>query len=214
MATLGPAAVLLLAAVVFAETGLLVGFFLPGDSLLFAAGLFVATGVVPVPLAVVVLVTFAAAVLGDQLAYTIGRRGGRSLLGSDRPWTRRMDHHLAAAAGFFERHGPKAVVLARFVPLARTFTPVVAGAAAMPRRTFTAYNMLGGLLWTAGMVLAGYLLGGVPLVARHVELMTVALASVSLIPAAAALLRRRRRSRPAPSGSAVPSDRPHAGVRG
>ncbi len=216
LASLGPAALLLLVAVVFVETGLLLGFFLPGDSLLFAAGLFVATGVMPLPLPLVIAATFTAAVLGDQLAFAIGRRGGRSLLRSRRPWTRRVEHHLAAAARFFDRHGPYAVVLARFVPLARTFTPVVAGATAMRRRTFTAYNALGGLLWTGGLLAAGFLLGGVPLVAHHVELVTVGLVSLSLVPALVAALRRRRRvSDAAATPRTEPRpDRPHAGLPG
>jgi membrane-associated protein len=192
LASLGSAALLLLVGVVFAETGLLVGFFLPGDSILFAAGLFVSTGVIPLPLSLVLAATWAAAVAGDQVGYSIGHRVGPRLFASDtsRWWSRR---HLEAARRFFDRHGTKAVVLARFVPGARTFTPVVAGAVGMPRRRFTAYNVAGGLGWTLAMILAGFFLGGVQVVAAHVELFTLGLIALSLVPAAIAMVRRRRR---------------------
>lgn len=194
LAGLGPAALLLLMVVIFAETGLLVGFFLPGDSLLFAAGLLVAAGTIPLPLGLVIAGTGASAVAGDQVAYAIGHRYGARLLARHRTrwWSRR---HLLAARGFFERHGPQAVVLARFVPLARTFTPVVAGAVGMPRRRFTTYNVIGGFAWTAGVTLAGYFLGGVPLIAAHVELAILALVAASLLPATWSLIRRLRARR-------------------
>lgn len=167
-------------------------FFLPGDSLLFAAGLFTAAGVIPLPIGLILAGAAASAVAGDQVGFRIGRRLGPRLFapGGRRPWSQR---HVAAAHDFFERHGHKAVVLARFVPLARTFTPVVAGAVGMPARRFTGYNVVGGLLWTTSMLLAGFFLGGVPLIAAHVELATVALIAVSLIPATAAFLRHRMR---------------------
>jgi membrane-associated protein len=189
---LGPVAVLVLIAVVFAETGLLVGFFLPGDSLLFAAGLLVASGALPVPLAVVIVATWLAAATGDQVAYWIGGRVGARLLGGrGSRWV--PSRHVEAARAFFEHHGHKAVILARFVPVARTFTPVVAGTVAMPRRRFTVYNVAGGLLWTTSMCLAGYFLGTVPIVADHVDLVTLGIVALSLVPAAIAVARRRRR---------------------
>lgn len=193
LADLGGLSVALLALVVFVETGLLIGFFLPGDSLLFAGGLLVASGVIPVPLVVVIAATWAAGVLGDQVAYWIGTRlGGRLFTKGRSRWI--SARHVEGSRVFFERHGHKAVVLARFVPLARTFTPVVAGAVTMPRRRFTAYNVLGGLLWTTSMSLAGYHLGGVPLIADHVDIVTVGIVVLSLVPASLAVLRHRRRS--------------------
>lgn len=196
---LGPLSVLVLMLVIFAETGLLIGFFLPGDSLLFTAGLLVASGVLPVSLWVVILATWVAGALGDQVAYIIGGRLGQRLFAEGRSrWISRT--HLEAAHVFFERHGHKAVVMARFVPLVRTFTPVVAGAAEMPRRRFTVYNIAGGLLWTGGMATAGYFLGGVPIVANHVDLVAVAIIFVSLIPAAVTVLRHRA-GRAAEAGS-------------
>lgn len=193
LSDLGPVAVLLLFAVVFAETGLLIGFFLPGDSLLFAAGLLVASGVLPVPLFVVIAATWLAAALGDQVAYWIGRRLGGRLFTSNSRFV--SAKHVDSARVFFERHGHMAVILARFVPLARTFTPVVAGAVEMPRRRFTIYNVVGGLLWTTSMCLAGYFLGGVPLVANHVDVVTIGIIALSLLPAAFSLLRHRRNRR-------------------
>ena len=205
LTVLGPFAVLLLAGVVFAETGLLVGFFLPGDSLLFAAGLFAAAGAIPVPVLVLGAAAWGAGVAGDQVAYAIGHRWGPGLVargGGRRRW---LDvRHLDAAQRFFERHGPKAIVLARFLPLVRTFTPVVAGAASMPRRRFTTYNVLGGLLWVAVMMAAGWFLGGVPWIAAHVELATMALIAGPLV-LPACPPRALRRVRPG-QGGAGPTD--------
>lgn len=191
MAALGPLALLLLMAVLFAETGLLVGFFLPGDSLLFAAGVLVAAGAVPLPLWLVVAGASLAAVVGDQVAYVIGRRWGPRLF--SRPDSRWLSsRHVTSAQRFFERHGAKAVVLARLLPVVRAMTPAVAGAAGMSRRRFTAYNVVGGVLWTVGLLVAGFFLGGVSLVAQHVELLAIGLVLVSLVPAAVVFLRRHR----------------------
>lgn len=203
---LGPLAVLVLAAVIFAETGLLVGFFLPGDSLLFTAGVLVASHVLPVPLVVVILATWVAAALGDQVAYRIGSGlGGRLYAKGGSRWI--PLRHVEAAREFFDRHGHKAVVLARFVPLVRTFTPVVAGAAQMPRRRFSAYNIGGGLLWTASMLTAGYFLGGIPFIAAHVDVVTLAIIGLSLVPAGIAVLRARaRRSGDRPDGPTPTAD--------
>jgi membrane-associated protein len=193
MASLGPAALLLLMGVVFAETGLLLGFFLPGDSLVFTAGVLVGGGAMYLPLWLVAAGTFVAATAGDQVGYLVGRRFGPRLFNKDsRLFSRR---HASQAQEFFSRHGPKAVVLARFVPVVRTFTPVVAGVGTMGRRRFTAYNLIGAVTWGVGMLCGGYFLGGVPFVAAHVELLVVGIVTLSLVPAAIELLRRRVRSR-------------------
>jgi membrane-associated protein len=145
-------------AIVFAESGLLFGIFLPGDSLLFTAGFLASAGFFD-PL-ILVLLFVAAAVLGDAVGYTFGRRVGRRLY--ERPnsrWFKRR--HLERAEAFYERHGGKAIVLARFVPIVRTLAPVVAGMACMRYRRFALYNVLGGALWGAGVTLAGYSLGNV-----------------------------------------------------
>ncbi|KAJ1683853.1 hypothetical protein LUZ63_020998 [Rhynchospora breviuscula] len=189
--TLGPAAVLLVMAVVFAESGLLVGFFLPGDSMLFLTGALVAAGVVSLPLWLVVTGILVAAVAGDQVGYLVGRHvGPRVFTRAEGRLFRR--EHADRAAAFIQRYGAGAVVLARFVPVVRTFVPVTAGVGRMPRLRFTACNLVGGTLWTAGLVAVGFWFGGIAFVAQHVELVTMALASVSLIPLAVGLLHRRR----------------------
>ncbi len=189
MAVLGPVAVLLLMGVLFAETGLLVGFFLPGDSLLFATGVLVAAGAIQLPWWLVAGAAFLAAVLGDQVGYLLGRRWGPRLFSRSSRWLSRK--HVARAESFFERHGPQAVVLARFVPVVRTLVPALAGVGRMPRRRFTAYNIVGALVWTVGMLSAGVFLGGVPFVAAHIELIALAVVAASLVPAGVAVVRRR-----------------------
>ena len=186
MAVLGPLAVLLLMGVLFAETGLLAGFFLPGDSLLFAAGVLVAAGAIHLPLWLVAAGACLAAVVGDQVGYLVGRRFGPRVFNR-----RNSRHHVARAEAFFDRHGPKAVVLARFVPVVRTLVPAMAGMGQMPRRRFTAYNLAGGLVWAVGMLLAGFFLGGIPFIAAHIELLALAVVAASLVPAGLGLLRRR-----------------------
>jgi membrane-associated protein len=188
LSSLGPLAVLLVMGVVFAETGLLAGFFLPGDSLLFTTGLLVSQGTIGVPIWVVVPLATVAAVVGDQVGYGVGRRYGPRVL--KRPRSRFLDPaHLDRARSFFDRHGPQAVVLARFVPIARTFTPVAAGAGRMRYRSYLAYNVVGGVAWCTTMLLAGYVLGGVPVLRNHIELIVIGIVIVSLLPAVIPVLR-------------------------
>lgn len=195
---LGPVALLVAMGIVFAETGLLVGFFLPGDSLIFTLGVLAAGGLLHLPLWLVAAGLLVAAVAGDQVGYLVGRRfGPRVFSRSESRFFARS--HADRAQAFFAGHGPKAVVLARFVPVVRTFTPVVAGVARMPRRRFTAYNVVGALAWTTGLLAVGFFLGGVPLVAGHIELVAICLVVLSLVPALAGLLRRRATRRPAVS---------------
>lgn len=199
---LGPTALLLVMAVVFAETGLLVGFFMPGDSLLFMAGVLVASSVIHLPIWLVALGVFVAAVAGDQVGYLIGRRLGPRVF--SRPESRFFSpRHALRAEDFFQRYGPKAIILGRFIPVVRTFVPVVAGVGRMPRRTFTIFNAIGALAWAVGIVIAGFYLGGVAFVAAHVELLTVGVVALSLIPAAITVLRQRRR-RPVSRGFSRP----------
>lgn len=183
----------LLFAVLFTETGLLVGFFLPGDAVLFTGGILVSSQQIPLPLWAVVLGAFVAASAGDQVGYLIGRRWGPLLFnGRQRRWLNR--HHLEAAHRFFEKYGPRAVVLARFVPLARCFTPAVAGTAGMGRRRFTLYNVLGGFAWVAVFLVAGYYLGTVDFVADHVELLSLIVVTAGMLPVVVAYVVRRRRT--------------------
>ncbi|WP_116076304.1 DedA family protein [Asanoa ferruginea] len=178
---------------VFAESGLLIGFFLPGDSLLFTVGLLIADGhYLHLPLWLACLLISAAAVAGDQVGYLFGRRVGPRLF--SRPDSRLFkQQNLERAAEFFRRHGARSIVLARFVPVVRTFTPIVAGASRMPYRTFVWFNILGGVLWGSGVTILGYFLGQIAFVHAHIELILIGVVVVSLIPIGVELLRARRR---------------------
>jgi membrane-associated protein len=144
--------------VVFAESGLLIGFFLPGDTLLFTAGFLVNVGIIKFDIHLLVLLLFIAAVLGDSVGYTFGRRAGRKLF--NRPNSRLFkQEHIQKAEAFYEKHGGKTIIIARFIPVVRTFAPVVAGVAKMNYKTFISYNLIGGFLWAGGITYLGYFLG-------------------------------------------------------
>nr|WP_305076341.1 VTT domain-containing protein [Quadrisphaera sp. RL12-1S] len=191
-----------LLAIVFIESGLLVGFFLPGDSLLFTGGLLIATGVLHVPLWLALVLVPLAAVLGDQCGYLIGRRLGPAVF-------KRADarffkpRYVEDAFAFFEKYGGRAVLLARFVPVVRTFVPVVAGVGRMDYRHFAAWNVLGGVLWGAGVTTLGYLLGGISFVRDNIEVILILIVLVSVLPVLVEVLRARRR----PRSEAVPAGR-------
>ena len=145
-------------AIVFAESGLLIGFFLPGDSLLFTAGFLTQVDILEINVHLLVILLFIAAVLGDSVGYTFGRRVGRKLF--TRPNSRLFkQENIQRAEAFYEKHGGKTIILARFIPVVRTFAPVVAGVGQMRYRTFLAYNLIGGLLWTGSITYLGYFLG-------------------------------------------------------
>lgn len=141
---------------VFAESGLLIGFFLPGDTLLFGAGILAAQGVFSLPLLIFVVIT--AAILGDNVGYSIGRRTGKRLLDKKESILFKPER-VELAEKFYQQHGGKTIILARFVPVVRTFAPMVAGMSKMPREKFMIYNITGGILWGGGVTLAGYYLG-------------------------------------------------------
>jgi membrane-associated protein len=141
---------------VFAESGLLIGFFLPGDTLLFGAGILAAQGVFNMPLLIVIVIV--AAIIGDNVGYSIGRRTGRRLFQKKESILFKPER-LELAEKFYEQHGGKTIILARFVPVVRTFAPMVAGISKMPRRNFMLYNIVGGVLWGGGVTLTGYFLG-------------------------------------------------------
>ncbi|MGZ4485861.1 MAG: DedA family protein [Nocardioidaceae bacterium] len=181
-------------AVVFAECGLLIGFFLPGDSLLFTAGLLVARGDISQPLWLVIVLICAAAIAGNQVGYLIGRQAGPAVF--SRPDSRLFKkEYVDKTYEFFDRYGPRAVVLARFVSIVRTFITVTAGAARMSYRTYTIYSVIGGVLWGAGVTLLGHALGNVAFVADHIELILIGIVLVSVVPISIELLRKRSRSR-------------------
>src|SRR4051794_23462474 len=184
---------LLLAAMVFAESGLFVGFFLPGDSLLFIAGFLASSaGGNKLPaLPFVALVAFAAAVIGDQVGYWFGKKVGPSLF--DRPKSRIFNPaNVVKAQTFFEKYGSKTIVLARFVPVVRTFTPIVAGVGRMKYRTFVIYNVVGAFLWAVGITTLGYFLGSIDFVKKNIEVALVAIVALSLVPVAIEFLRHRK----------------------
>jgi membrane-associated protein len=194
VATYGEWVYALLFAIIFAETGLVVTPFLPGDSLLFAAGTLAGTGVLDIRLILLLLV--AAAVLGDAVNYAIGRRVGPRIFRSvDRAsfWHRALNRdHLDRTHAFFEKYGGKAVVLGRFVPIVRTFVPFVAGAGAMTYSKFAVYNVLGAVLWVGICALAGYGFGNVPVVRDNFSLVALGIVAVSLLPIAFEWIRHRR----------------------
>jgi membrane-associated protein len=186
--------------IIFIETGLLVGFFLPGDSLLFVTGLMVSTGAIQIPLGATSLVVpiwlacaliSLAAWLGDQTGYLIGRRVGPAIF--NKPESKLFSHeNVARANSFFERYGARAIILAHFVPVMRTFVPVAAGVGEMPYRRFLRYNFIGVIGWATGVTLLGFFLGKIPFVASHVEYFTIGFVIVSSIPIAIEVIKARR----------------------
>ncbi len=193
----GPVVYAILFAIIFAETGLVVTPFLPGDSLLFAAGALAAAS--SLQLEIMIPVLLVAAVLGDAVNYSVGRRIAHRFLDESpeaetkkglQRWVKR--EHVARAHAFFVRHGGKAVVLARFVPIVRTFLPFVAGGAAMPYRTFAFYNVTGAVLWVGICVGAGYLFGNIPVVKENFELVVLGIIGVSVLPLVVEVVRSFR----------------------
>ena len=177
----------ILAAIIFSETGLLVGFFLPGDSLLFAAGFLASQNVFDIVVLNVLLSV--AAIVGDAANYYLGLQMGEHVFEKGR--LRFVKHsHLMAAKAFYDRHGGKTIVLARFVPLVRTFTPFVAGVARMSYRKFAIYNIAGGIGWVLTMTLAGYFLGQIPIVRNNFEAVVIGIVVISVLPIAIAFLRK------------------------
>jgi membrane-associated protein len=179
--------------IVFAESGILAGFFLPGDSLLFTAGLLASQGVLNLPL--ITTGCFVAAVAGDQVGYLIGRRCGPALF--RRPDSRFFHKkNVERAQAYFAQHGPRTVVLARFVPVVRTFTPVVAGVGGMEYRTFVTYNVVGGFLWGVGVTVLGYVLGeSIPDIDRYLLPVIALIVAVSFVPVLREVLKMRREAK-------------------
>lgn len=183
----------LVTAIIFAESGLLIGFFLPGDSLLFLAGFLtssaardsstfrVVTDSFHPGLPLLLVCVFIAAVAGDQVGYLIGRRAGPALFKREDSRLFKQ-HYVTKAHSFFEKYGPKTIVLARFVPIVRTFAPVVAGVGKMKYRTFVTYNLVGGFGWAIGVTTLGHFLGQIQVVREHIELAILAVIFVSLLP--------------------------------
>ncbi|MFJ2743523.1 DedA family protein [Streptomyces sp. NPDC087440] len=200
--TFGPWGLL---AIVFAESGLLIGFFLPGDSLLFTAGLLVTTGKLDMPLWLLCTLIVLAAILGDQVGYLFGRKVGPALF--RRPDSKIFkQENVQKAHEFFEKHGPKALILARFVPIVRTFTPIIVGVSKMNYRVFITYNIIGGVLWGAGVTLLGAALGNVEFVHKHIEFILVGIVLISVVPIVIEVLRARSQSKKNPPAPAATTE--------
>jgi membrane-associated protein len=177
--------------IIFAETGLLAGFFLPGDSLLITAGLFAARGDLSLPLLIVTLIP--AAALGNATGYQIGKRAGRALYSRPDSLLFRREH-LRMTQEYYERHGGKTIIIAQFAPILRTFAPVVAGVAEMGYKHFAMYNIVGAILWIASMTLGGYLLGNViPGIDKRIDVLVMVVIAISLLPALIGWWRHRRK---------------------
>jgi|SRR5581483_4280023 len=169
----------MLSGIVFAETGLLVGFFLPGDSLLFTIGVVAGAGHLNLPLIMALLTC--ACLIGDWCGYQLGRRAGPAIF--NRPDSRFFkQEYLQRTQAFYEKHGGKTIIYAKFVPIVRTFAPFVAGVARMPYSRFLSFDVFGATGWVCSMTMLGYLLGGIPLVQRHFEKFVLLVIVVSLLP--------------------------------
>lgn len=181
--------ILLVAFIVFAESGLLIGFFLPGDTLLFGAGLAASQGQIPLLWLIVAVVI--AAIVGDNVGYSIGRRTGPRLFKKKESLFFQQEH-IERAEKFYEKHGGKTIIIARFVPIVRTFAPVVAGIGKMPRERFLMFNVVGGLLWGAGMPLLGYYLGSkIPHLDEYIEYVLIGVVLLSIVLSFAHLLKEK-----------------------
>lgn len=179
--------------VVFIETGLLFPF-LPGDSLLFTAGMLVAQDEISVPLWALCLALFAAAFVGDQVAFFIGRKAGPKIF--SKPDSRFFkQEYIDQTYAYFDKYGGRTIIVARFVPFVRTYAPVAAGVGNMKYRTFVSYNVIGALLWGVGVTVLGYFLGNVTFVKDNIELILIAIVGISVIPIAVELLRARSKKR-------------------
>ena len=190
-----------MAAIVFAESGLLIGFFLPGDSLLFIAGFLsspagkeaINQSVMP-NIVIVMLVSTAMAIIGDQVGYMIGNKFGPSVFA--KPKSRLFNpQHVVKAQAFFAKYGSRTIIIARFVPIVRTFAPVVAGVGDMEYKTFVRYNVIGGVLWGSGIPLLGYFLGKIDFIKHNIEAAIIAIVFVSILPVILEFVKHWRESR-------------------
>jgi membrane-associated protein len=195
ISAMGPFVLAGLCLILFAECGLLIGFFLPGDSLLFTAGLFVATGAIREPLWLVCTLLVVSAFAGNVCGYWIGRAAGPAIF--DRPNSRLLKpEYVDRTKAFFDKYGNRAIVLGRFVPIVRTFITVMAGVGKMEPKRYLTYSLIGGVAWAAGVTLLGYSLGGFAFVRNNIELMLVGVVVLSLIPLAVEFIKARREGRP------------------
>ena len=200
----GTAAFIVVLIIIFVECGLLI-FFLPGDSLLFVTGLFIATGDIAVPLWLACILLSLSAILGNLSGYWIGAKVGPSLF--DRPDSKLLKpEHIDQTHAFFEKYGPRAIVLARFVPIVRTFITAAAGIGKMDLRVFMTYSAIGGVLWAAGLTTLGYFLGDIEWVQKNVEYIAILIVVLSVIPAVYEWVKARREKAAAAAAAAPAPD--------
>ena len=193
---LGPIAFWVVVAIIFAECGLLIGFFLPGDSLLFITGLLIAQSIIGVNIWLASLILVVAAILGNVVGYWIGHKAGPALF--RRPDSKLFrQEYVDKTHEFFERYGARAIILARFVPVVRTFITAVAGVGRMDFRRFFVFSAIGAVLWAGLVTIAGYFLGNIPFVKNNIELILILVVVVSIIPIVVEYVRHRREKRAA-----------------
>jgi membrane-associated protein len=182
----------LMCLIIFAETGLLIGFFLPGDTLLFLAGSLSATGEIQMSIFIVILLLTASAIIGNSVGYFIGAKAGKKLF--ERPNSRFFNRdHLIKTHNFYEKYGSITMVLARFIPIVRTFAPVVAGTVDMSKKKFTAYNIIGAVLWIGGVTILGYFLGKTfPDIIKYLQIAVIGVVIISLLLPVVGWLRSRK----------------------
>ena len=190
LTTLGAIAFWVVLAIIFAECGLLIGFFLPGDALLFIVGLFIASGAINVNIALACVLLFIAALVGNIVGYWIGAKAGPTIF--RRPDSKLFkQEYVDHAHRFFDHYGPRAIVLARFVPIVRTFITVVAGVGRMDFRRYLIFSAVGAVLWAVGVTLLGYFLGNIEFVKAHIELILILVVVISVIPLIIEFIRHR-----------------------
>lgn len=192
LASLGPLALVAACLIVIAETGLLLGFFLPGDSLLFTVGLMIGGGVIQTPIWVACLAISVSAVIGDQIGYFIGKKSGPKVF--NKPESKLFSHkNVERAENFFQKYGAKAVIFAHYVPIMRTFIPVAAGVGNMKYSYYLRNNIIGALSWGISVPLIGYFLGNIAFIREHVIVVTLVLIALSFIPVTLEVIKARKR---------------------
>lgn len=197
---MGGWALAVLCLIIFAECGLLVGFFLPGDSLLFVAGLFVATGAIATPLWLVCVLVTVCAFVGNVCGYWIGAKAGPALFSKPNSKLFKKEY-VDKTHEFFDKYGARAIVMARFVPIVRTFITAMAGVGRMDAKKFFTYSAIGGVLWASGVTVLGYFLGEIPFVEKNIEAMLVLIVLLSVVPIIIEVIKARREKKRAPKGN-------------
>lgn len=191
LTSLGDIAFWVVLAIIFAECGLLIGFFLPGDSLLFVTGLFIATGAISINIWLACLLLVIAAIVGNVTGYWIGHKAGPSLF--NKPESKLFkQEYVEKTHQFFNRYGARAIILARFVPIVRTFITAVAGVGQMDFRRYLTFSAIGGVLWAAGVTLLGYFLGNFEFVKKNIEFILILVVFISIVPIIFEWIRHRR----------------------